>query len=54
MEILESIARSVQIVARNPAAILCTLGGLGWLFHVQGAGVLLFLGIGVHILWLRR
>ena len=41
-----------KVIASTPAAILCTLGGIGFLAHIAGAGWLLLAGIGLQILWI--
>lgn len=42
----------MSIIASTVPAILCALGGAGWLMHIQGAGTLLFLGVVLQALWL--
>ena len=41
-----------KIIANNPASILLTLGGIGWLAGISGAGVLLFCGFLLQVGWL--
>lgn len=41
-----------QIIAKNPPSIFIALGGIGWLAGVNGAGILLFAGFVLQILWL--
>ena len=43
-----------EIIAKTPAAILCALGGVGLLANIAGSGWLLFLGVGLQVLWLIR
>lgn len=42
----------VQVIARSPPAILLALGAVGWLLHIQGAGLLLALGVILQLAWL--
>ena len=44
----------LNIVANNPTSIMFALGGLGFLAGVQGAGVLLLIGVILQIGWLAR
>lgn len=42
----------VHIIAKSPPAILLALGGVGMLLQFPNAGILLFAGIGLQLLWL--
>jgi hypothetical protein len=41
-----------RIYAKNPVTILITLGGLGWMASIKGAGTLLFIGVLLQLAWL--
>jgi len=49
-----SIPVFAKLIAKSPPAILLVLGGIGWLTGMHGAGILLFLGVALQILWLIR
>ncbi len=42
----------VSIIARSPPAIAITLGGIGLLAGIAGAGWLLIIGVVLQIAWL--
>ena len=42
----------VSVVARSPPAIAITLGGVGMLLGIAGAGWLVLAGVGLQIAWL--
>ncbi|MDO8643081.1 MAG: hypothetical protein Q7R76_05900 [Candidatus Woesearchaeota archaeon] len=44
----------ILIVAKNPASILCLIGALGVLAGMQGAWVILGLGVFIHLIWLKN
>ena len=45
---------AIKIVARNPAMALVTLGGIGILGGINGAGLLLGLGVFLQLVWLAK
>lgn len=48
------IAPIVNIIAKNPPSILLAIGGLGYLFGMASAGIILVAGIILQIGWLAR
>lgn len=48
------ISPIVKIFANNPASILLTIGGIGWLAGISGAGILLLLGVILQGAWLAK
>jgi len=42
----------VHIIAKSPPAILLALGGVGVLLQFPNAGILLFIGVVLQLLWL--
>lgn len=43
-----------KIFASNPPSILLTIGGIGFLLGISGAGILLGLGFLLQVGWLAR
>jgi len=48
------MAHTLKISANTPVTILLSLGGLGYLAGINGAGLLLSLGVILQFAWLAK